>query len=542
MTDPTPAQARALLAKLRETDPIYHYTPLPTCALFHASDAYFRLLESGGQAGKSTAACAEMAMLLRGIHPHKRFYGPITGLYMCVSRQQAAMVVQEKLFGHCGFPDLPGAPPGIGNYPFIPKHEVKDYGSIKAGVRATYFIELTNGSKLYFAWSGSDHVYEIIQGPSLDVVALDENVGERKLMIELRKRLLARQNKKNWSGQLWWAAHGTSMNEEYDDFRIRCMDPNDEDHAYFPIGRTENPAVTQEGIDRFAKTLTVEEQAIHVYGTKTAGELTRIFGEQFDDKLHMLPTDYVPSPQDNLWLGYDPGVDHPTGMALTAISPDKPIQHKVIKCWLHRNKISEFDLQLLEQYLCGRRLAGIVYDTAASNASKSGISVIGLIMDMMLKRGMSPLAGFFKSNKGHYKNIMLARHYLRPNVYEPTTEPLIVINPSQESGGPLLRWQFLKYSGKEGTKFTGPGGVVKKDDDLLDAMLYLVAHRVAYNKDWACGHASHSLVDANLPPVPIPYQQLGPELSPHERRLADSRARTGPRHRRGTPPGELLDF
>ena len=45
-----------------------------------------------------------------------------------------------------------------------------------------------------------------------------------------------------------------------------------------------------------------------------------------------------------------------------------------------------------------------------------------------------------------------------------------------------------------------------------------------------------------IPPVPIPHQQLGPELSPHEQRLADSRARTGPRHRRGTPPGELLDF
>ncbi len=118
------------------------------------------------------------------------------------------------------------------------------------------------------------------------------------------------------------------------------------------------------------------------------------------------------------------------------------------------------------------------------------------------------------------------RHYLKPNPYDDAAEPLIVINPSDDSGGQRLRHQFIAYSGREETRFAGPGGIIKKNDDLIDPALYLCAKRLHHSPDYACGPTT-MVSHPDAPPTP---EQTIPSviISPYEQRMLASRARRRP--------------
>src|SRR5436190_612634 len=110
-----PKKAAAALKKRRDIDPCYVYEPGPTQLDFHKSDAYYRLVSGGNRSGKTSSCLIELAQLVRQIHPYKKPYGPVIALVFCISRQQATMVVQKKLFESCEFPGE------IGKQPMIPK-------------------------------------------------------------------------------------------------------------------------------------------------------------------------------------------------------------------------------------------------------------------------------------------------------------------------------------------------------------------------------------------------------------------------------------
>ena len=81
----------------------------------------------------------------------------------------------------------------------------------------------------------------------------------------------------------------------------------------------------------------------------------------------------------------------------------------------------------------------------------------------------------------------MVRHYLDPAPDNRSATPFLVINPSEESGGKLLRWQMLKYAGHEEKQFTGPGAIIKKNDDLIDPLRYMCLQRPSWNPDFMCG-------------------------------------------------------
>ncbi len=517
--------AKRAMAALRKQWAVFQYKPSKTQALFHASNAYFKLLTAGGRGGKTTAALVEIVKLALGVHETKKWYGPVNIIVCCLSRQQAAMTVQRKLFDQS---ELPG---DAGMLPMIPDSEVREYGEVKHGFRFYYNVTLKNGSMIHFTWSDDPKTWKRIQGVKADLVYIDENAGNEELVIELWKRLLDVQSDPSrapWGGSFIWGATGTIVNPTFETFREACLsDPPQKDHAGFIIPAGETGAISKEAHARLASVLTEDQRRIHIDGTATSSDLVRIYGKQWDDKRHMLAEDYVVQPEDNLILGYDPGVVHPTGMVMCAISPRWPKRYIVVKCWLHAGQAIEYDIDCLDAWLLGRRMRAVIYDYAANERHKHAEPLIVRIRQLLQQRDLIPHGNFIvEGDKRHYIGIQTVRSYLDPDPMNKGADALLVVNPSFESGGRMLRAQMMTYRGKESTKFTGPGGVVKKEDDIVDPLRYLCRKHFQHEAQYACGKQTKA---TERPMVVRPESVVVVNDRPmtnFERQMAMSKART----------------
>lgn len=518
--DITPAMAKRLADEYKAGLAVMHYKPSPTQQRFHESMAHDRLLTAGGRGGKTTAALWDLATVALGCNPHKPWYGPVVIIVLCISRQNAHAVVQRKLLEAC---ELPGP---IGNQPFIPADEIDhdESASIKAPYRTFYHIKLRNGSMIHFGWSGDQNSWKKLQGIKADYVYIDENAGNDKLVIELMKRLLDVQSdptKQPWGGCLVWGATGTIVNQTFELFRKRCL-TGDNDSAAFVIPAGETGAISSAVHARFAKKLTKEERKIHIDGTETASSLIYIYGKQWDDRRHLLAQDAVPEDSDNVIIGYDPGVDHPTGILICLIKKNRPSQLVCAKFFNHRLMPVEYDIECIHSYLKGRKVGLFIYDYRAKERHKHAAPLIHAISSRMESRGYVPIQGYAMSDKRHEVGIETVRSYLDPNHYDKAVEPLLVLSPSDESGGMLMRSQLMSYRGKEETNFTGAGGVVKKDDEFCDCVRYVCRMVPSWSAALQCGPATFEAPN----PMEVPPNRVGAPvvlMSAAEARMQKSR-------------------
>jgi hypothetical protein len=437
------------------------------------------------------------------------------------------MTVQKKLFDQS---ELKGP---CRDMPMLPESEIKEYGAVKHGFRFYYDATLRNGSKIHFAWADDEATWKRIQGMQADVVYIDENAGSERLIIELRKRLLDSQSAAEedparfWSGMLIWGATGTIINPTFEKFRDMCLSEFP-DHKAFVIKPGETKVITQKTMDRFSATLTAAQREVHIDGTKTSADLVRIYGKQWNDKRHVLPTDYIPDQNDNLVLGYDPGVTHGTGMVIFAIRRQEPRRLYAVKCWLHELESHTYDIECLTSWLLGRKLRAVVYDPATKKRLKHAKTLLMTLIQDFATAGISPYDNnWFAGNNLHEPGIATVREYLDPDHYDKTVPAKLVLNPSVDSGCPMLRQQFLMYRGKESTKFTGQGGVVKKDDDLVDPTRYVCRQYFEWTPRYTCGpitmKADSPLI---LRPDRLEMQEVPLDDSPFARQCRMSKRRT----------------
>lgn len=515
----SPEMAGKVLEEYKRGLAIYHYKPSATQRRFHESLAYDRLLTAGGRQGKTTAALWDLSTVALGVNPWKPWYGPVVIIVLCISRQNAAAVVQRKLIEAC---ELPGA---IGSKPLIPHDEIDwdESASAKVPYRTFYHIKLKNGSMIHFGWSGDTHSWEKLQGIKADYVYIDENAGSEKLVIELMKRLLDVQSdpsKQPWGGCLVWGATGTIVNPTFERFRERCIKGLD-DSAAFVIPPGETGAVSKAVHERFAKKLTKDQRKIHIDGTETASSLTYIYGKQWDERRHLLAQDYVIQDDDNIFISYDPGVDHPTGILIGAIRKAAPHQLICAKFFNHRLMSHLYDVECIHSYLKGRKIGLFVYDYRAKERHKHAPPLIHEITRDMEAKGYVPVQGYYECDKRHEVGIATVRAYLDPNVFDKTVPPMIVLSPSEESGGQLMRSQLVSYRGKEETNFTGAGGVVKKDDEFPDCLRYLCRLVPSWSASLVCGPQTHISPNpmseptrhVGAPPIQMTAEQLRAEKS-----------------------------
>ena len=518
------------IMRRKALDPWNHFRPSPTQGRFLASPCRFRLITGGNRSGKSQTALFDMALCARGKHPNRPWYGPIEIIAFGVSRTQVANVMQEKLLRKSQLPGLPG------QLPMIPEWEInwRESGSLKlAGVRVYYKVTLLNGSTIHFSWSDDEDAAMRLQGQKADYIYFDENAGNRKLVVEAMARLkdAISDPLRPWGGCLTWGATGTMINDGFETFRNKCIDPDEPEYAYFQVMPGENPAISKEADDIFEEFLTEEERKIRVTGEKTALDDVLIYGDHWRDERHVIRGPYTIRPEDNIWLAYDPGMDHPTGMLLAVVSPANPAQLRVVQFFNVRKTTMDQDARLLQQWLAGRRMAGVVYDTVMKNTDKRGSSTLALMKEAFEKLNISPMMGYFRAAKNHPQGIERVRRYLDPNPYDHEAVPLLICNMTDTNGVGRFRYQMTSYRGNEEKQFRGPGGVVKKDDEGPDCIRYLCQRRVRYIDKMACGAATMQVVDPDMPPELL-VAPADIQLTPYQRQLQLSRKAAELRNRR----------
>lgn len=535
----TPAQARAILAK----DPLQHFTPTPTQELFlrRSPETWASLITSVSRGGKSTIACVDLAWMLRGIHPYRKNYRPITLMQFTPSRLQAANVIGSKLFKKSELL-LPNAPPGVADNPMIPSWEIEKLNEPNVGgMKVPYELIMKNGNRLLFSWSGVDGIEKRIAGLRLDGAYVDEDAGTSQLFDELYLRLLDSQSDKTRPGLGFfvWSNTNLNYNDAFESFneRVKQSEPG---HQIFSIGKNENPAIDNTVRERMRRVLSEDAAVTRMDTGSGAGLRTSIYAKQWDDSRHVMPDEYQIQPDDNLWVGYDPGVAHPMGMLVVAINKDQPMRLNAVMNWMYRGETIEKDVDNLANWLKGRKIAGFVYDTSLNNRDRGGgPTVLARFKELAAARGINPMGGWYRSKKNHAPGIAMVRHYLDPNPEDRSVPPLLVLSkPTPENGVGILRHQILAYRGREATKFTGAGGVVKKADESVDCLRYIAMHRPAYNAQWACGRTldtpTHrvALLDATgtVPVTPMNPKSATPNRFDYKAGVFLTRSRDRARH------------
>lgn len=438
------------------------------------------------------------ASILRGRNPNWGFFEHCKILLIIPSRAQACSIWGNRLLKRS---ELFGP---MYNFPWIPDREIDKVVNAHSNEGAyPGKILMKNSCELTTILSGDPNSWKRLEGNTYDLVIRDEVAGSENMNDELQPRLLASRTRaleglQPWGGVIIWGGTETKHNTEWLEFKQRCLD-NVTDHLYFKPQPEEAAAyISMKAREEMKTTMSAESYRIRGSGTLDAGDLVRIFVKQWDDKRHMLKTDYIVKDDDNIHVSWDPGVDHPTGIVISAISRDAPNQLKVVKVFEHSNEDVDYDVECIHSFLLGRKMAAFAYDWAASARHKHAQSLLHVLIAKLEARGYVPLSGFIQADKRVEPGIDTLRHYLDPKPFDQTATPMLVLNPSTESGGPLLRGEFIGYCKTEETA-TSKGKIVKKDDDSLDCVRYQVRTFPYWSAAYCCGKQTYA--------VPAPMQQ-----------------------------------
>lgn len=482
----TPEQALKIRQKRDAEDPALHYTAPITLQRAGECKARYLCLHAPNQIGKTAWMQYVTSTILRGKNPNWHNFGPCKILLIVPKRAQASKIWGDRLLKKS---ELFG---DMYNRPWIPKRELlKVVNAFSPAGPYPGFIEMKNGSSMMTILSGDPNSWKGLEGMTFDLVVRDEVAGSENMNDEIQPRIVASRSRalaglQPWGGNILWGATETKHNPEWLEFKQRCIDGVSE-HVYFkPTPEEADAYISMKAREEMKDTMSAKSYQIRGSGTLDAGDLVRVFAQQWDDRRHVLAQDYVVQPEDNLHAAYDPGVLM-TGLIIGAVNRHRPNQIKVVKTFEHTNENTTFDADCLHSFLLGRRLASLVYDWAAKNTNKNGTpSVLHSLMAALDALGIQPMAGYIQADKRVEVGIDTFRHYLDPNSFDKTAEPLFVINPSQESGCPMLRSEIIGYRSTEPTP-NSPGKIVKKNDHVVDCGRYLCRAFPYWSAAYSCG-------------------------------------------------------
>lgn len=492
-------EAQDKLNLIRAKDPVRRFLDelaSPTQReILSAQDDYV-LVTSANQGGKTTVAIVDCAAVLRGIHPFQPWFGPVDVAVVVPSRAQAASIWGKRLLECSEIQKSVVLPNGekfdLSQVPLIPKHEIAkiDWAYSPQG-KYPGKLKLKNGSEMVVILSGDPNSWKRLQGVKKHKVYRDEAVGSEDLGNEINPRLLvaqtaARRGDIPWGGRVMWVATATLINDEFEKYKENC-EKAVPGYKMFWINPNENPAVSMEVRERMRATMSDDAAAIRLDGSSGAIDSVLIFNHLFSKKRHVLPEVYEPKEEDNLWIAWDPGFKHPFGLVGACISPQNPLQIKVVKCWSEKRTTLDHQANIIAEWLDGRVLEGLVYDPAASKSDyQKGKSIFSQLLDLLNQMGVHITRGFLQGRNRYEDTIPLVQRYLSPDPTNYKVDPLIVINPDSpelQTGCGELVGQIMRYRFKEGQAGTLAGAAVHRiGDDLIDPMRYLISRMPAWAK------------------------------------------------------------
>ncbi len=495
------------LAIRQRLDPCLLYRPGPTIARFHASKARYRWIGGKNRGGKTTGLINEVVLCARRLHPTRTVTKNGVYLLLAPARDQlqdpwgVRLLEQSQLKGECYA------------RPYIPPWEIKPDG-IKythGGGRPTVKeIQLLNGHTIKFSVTKDVGTWKRKQGQNYLGIALDESEVSKDLIMEMYRGLLDSNSdddivREAGGGWLAWGATETTTNAPLQEFITLCENPEQNDWEGFRLTKDENPAIKAEEREKLRVAFTEEDYQVRMEGTEGYADRLAIYGKQWNDARHMRTTDYIVQPEDNLWCAYDPGgagaESHDTGIVFAAINKAEPTKLRFVHCIKLNRTILSYDFKRIAHFLRGRTLEGFVPDIATNKTEKAtGKTIRWQMKEEMSRQKIKSYRGIVTPMNRHDPGIKRVQTYLDEN--------LIELNPSKESGCMLLRQQMLSYSSYEEGVYQGARGVVKKDDDLVDPLRYLIMAinagrtRLCYVPR-GCGEAQWSGAERPPPPIEI---------------------------------------
>lgn len=481
--------ARAMLAKRRLEDPAIHFVPTPTQRAFIHRKTRYNLLGGPTRGGKTSCNAMDLALIARRKHPTKTVTC-VNGVYMVFGTSREA--IRDNWYGKLRVESKLLGPAEA--CPMIPDHEVlAEKFSGGGGDRTIKEIHLRHpdnpnemGHRIIFNVSGDVGTWKRMEGKDRVLgVKFDEVAGSKELFTECFRRVLETNSHpgiKEQAGGAFidWSATETKGNEVFSEWHEKANSPEFPEYAIFVLDPTENKAIDMGERQKMAQNMSAEDYQISMMGKGRFADRLLIYGGQLDYDRHVRKDEYQVTPDDNLWVGYDPGFDHDSGIGVFAINKANPYKLRMVKEWLHPRTTMAQDVWLLAQWLRGRFLECFVADPASHKTEKgSGKKLITQIREELQRAGIKVMRGLRMPYNSHAPGIYAVRRYLDPIPGNPQAEPLVEFSPSCKR-----TWtQLNNYRSYAEGEFTGQHGVVKKNDEMPDLLRYVV--NVTGRSPWA---------------------------------------------------------
>lgn len=548
-------EALALLEARREIDPLRRFLSdlcTPRQREIMQSNTLYVLVTTANQGGKTTGAVAECAALLRGIHPYKPWFGPVSILVMVPSRAQAAGIWGKRLLQASDLRRTvttgAGETVDLSKLPFIPASEIALNVRGQPQIVWAYspqgkypgYVKFKNGSELRIGLSGDPKSWQRVQGFPYDAIFRDEAVGNEDLNDELLARLLVaqtavREGSRPWGGLIRWVATETLVSPEFTAFRKRC-DANEPDHATFWMDPNENPAVSAAVRNSMRTAMSSEAAAIRLDGLQGATDNILIYRGQWNSHRHILAEDYEPGPLDNLWISFDPGWDHPYGILCCCISPEAPMQIKVVRFYNATHQTLDQCVTRMQEWLDGRILEGLICDPATKRTDYNRGESYAVQLENTLEKCRIRIVRGLQFGRNVYEDtIPLVQRYLDPDPGNPSAVPMLVVNPTSPGCGAFVD-QMMSYRKKVGSMDAKRHySVYAKNNEGPDTVRYLISRQPGWCTREPNIARTQYLRPTVYPPVPPgkpdPYEitaDMSDDIKLHRIRLGLS-ARTADR-------------
>lgn len=499
------ADRLALLARIAEaSDPLVVYKPGPTQRAFRHDPTLYKALGGPNRSGKTLELCAELTLLLEGKHPLVRSQAPCRYILMVPSRRQAGEVWGEYLVNDCGL----SLPQGRRGFMLPEDYEMHWDRTIRPPVLRRA-IHRRTGHSLFLVIANAANAQNMLEGMKFDGALIDESAGTQALMDEVMSRLLDSLSnpEKEGTGFIWWGFTETKVNAAATEFLRKCRSPDYEDYKEFRINPSENPRISVEARKRVGKGLSEAARKVRMDGTAGAADLVLIFPRLAEHRDRwVLPHPYEPLADDNIYVGFDPGIDHPCALVFAHLSRLDPSRMVVTHVVLRSGEGPREVVAHIADYLKGRRLTGLAFDQHGGKRREwgTGKSAIQHLADLMSAPSwwqggmlnMIPPLGSHKHGIVAMQRRLDEGQDLGPRVVFDT--------PTAENGMGLLLDQLCSYRGREDKNFTGPHGVVKKNDDAVDAFRYLCV----IDPHWAdLGHNAAGVEYTEKKAAPAPWRR-----------------------------------
>ncbi len=451
------------------------------------------------RSGKTTVLRATAAAYFRGIHPYRIRTQPVRVLVVAPSMMQLATIYRKGFFQGSElhvteeqakiWPDLKS----VVKKPLIPEDELAknskgkpdiQWGTSKFG-RVPGVARHIDGSEIYFHISGDPNSWKRIEGLDFHCVCRDEASGDDNIGNTLITRLMEHWDKPDFpdAGFYLWGASELQVITERIEFLKKCKE-GAKHHAWFFLENSDNPKVTQKNREDAAEMLGKEEADKRIWGTTTAISGQLVYGRHFSRERHILKELYEPSPQANLWIGWDPGTAHPFGLVCAAIEPERPSQLRVVRCYSETRKTLDYQANCIAEWLDGRFLEGLVFDSAGATKGgySRGESWFVQLEEALTQLGVKIHRGMIPGKNRYDVGIPLVWRYLDPDPTNNKADPLLLINPPSPlaPGCEMLVEQFLAYRFKKAIA-NGDGlkgeAIHRQFDDLLDPCRYICSRQ-----------------------------------------------------------------